>query len=562
MKPYPVLLLTALLYGACATAAPAPTAAPQPTPVEVTPAAVTPPAPPPAPSDVISVVPDRWWMLDAGEDGVYGASVDRAYRDVLAARTPRRSVVVAIIDSGVAIEHEDLRGSLWRNPRESANGRDEDGDGLVDDVHGWNYIGGPDGRHVDHDTYELTRLYAACQALVGGGAPRTPAPVERVTEAECPQIGVDFSTKRAESEQMLAQVRQMDETVGFVIQLLRQQIGTDSLTVERVRSLTPLRNDVRQAQQIYLQLAANNITPQLITDEIERLENLFERGLNPEFDPRHIVGDNYADPTERIYGNNDVVGPDASHGTGVAGIIAAGRNNDIGVDGIGTAVQIMTLRAVPNGDERDKDIANAIRYAVDHGAHIINMSFGKAYSPDKAVVDAAVRHADEQGVLLIHAAGNDAKDLATENNFPNRHYADGGAARLWIEVGASDWQGVANLAADFSNYGREQVDVFAPGAMILSTAPGNSYEPASGTSFAAPVVSGIAAILMAYFPELSAADVRRIILESATVLGDRMVTRPGAEDLVRFGDLSVTGAIVNAYAAVRMAERMSAGTDR
>jgi subtilisin family serine protease len=160
----------------------------------------------------------------------------------------------------------------------------------------------------------------------------------------------------------------------------------------------------------------------------------------------------------------------------VAGIIAAGRDNEIGIDGIASAVQIMTIRAVPNGDERDKDVANAIFYAVDHGAHIINMSFGKAYSPEKTVVDAAVRYADERGVLLVHAAGNDAKDLATENNFPNRHYADGGMVRHWIEVGASGWQGIDRLAADFSNYGVEQVDVFAPGVAILSTAPGNAYE--------------------------------------------------------------------------------------
>jgi subtilisin family serine protease len=485
--------------------------------------------------------------------------VDRAYRDVLAARQPQRTVIVAIIDSGVDIEHEDLQGSLWRNPRETRNSQDDDGDGLVDDLYGWNYIGGPDGRHVDADTYEVTRLVAACRALFGG-TPAPTRPPERVTAEECPVIEQTFMEQRTEAEQKLPQMRQMNETVQIIVRMLQQQVGTDSLTVERVRGLTPLRNDIRQARQIYLQLAEENITPGMIAAEVERLEKLLALGLNLEFDPRDIVGDNYADPTERVYGNNDVVGPDASHGTGVAGIVAAGRDNQIGVDGIGTAVQIMTLRAVPNGDERDKDVANAIRYAVDHGAHIINMSFGKPFSPEKAVVDAAVRYADERGVLLVHAAGNEAQDLATAPNFPNRRYLDGGEARLWIEVGASDWRGGDRLAADFSNYGREQVDVFAPGSQILSTSPGNAYEAASGTSFAAPVVSGVAAILMAYFPELSTADVRRIILESATPLGDRRVVLPGSDELARFGDLSVTGAVVNAYNAVRMAERMTGGT--
>jgi subtilisin family serine protease len=218
----------------------------------------------------------------------------------------------------------------------------------------------------------------------------------------------------------------------------------------------------------------------------------------------------------------------------------------------------MVVRTVPNGDERDKDVANAIRYAVDNGAHIINMSFGKAYSPFKGLVDAAVRYAQERGVLLVHAAGNDAKDLATEKNFPNRYFLSGDTATLWIEVGASAWEGRGRLASGFSNYGRHQVDVFAPGSDINSTSPGNEYDSASGTSFAAPIVSGIAAMLMAYYPELSAADVRRIILESAVPLRDEMVIRPGEEEAqIRFGDLSITGGVVNAYRAVQMAERLT-----
>jgi subtilisin family serine protease len=555
MKPYPALLVVALVLSACATAAPQPAQEPRPTTIVVQ---QPPDAPPPAaPQAAISVVPERWWLLDAETDGVYGASVDRAYREVLAAREPRRTIIVAVIDSGVDVEHEDLRDNLWRNPRETKNGQDDDGDGLVDDVYGWNFIGGRDGSHVDVDTYEVARLYAACERLLGSAAAGAPPRRDGVDADDCPRIAEDFHDKRRENEEMLEQLRQMDFAVDAITSLLRRQLGTDTLSVEAVRSLTPLRNDVRQAQAAYLELASHDITPKMIKDELERVERVLELGLNPEFDPRHIVGDNYADPTERVYGNHDVIGPDASHGTGVAGIIAAGRDNEIGIDGIASAVQIMTIRAVPNGDERDKDVANAIFYAVDHGAHIINMSFGKAYSPEKSVVDAAVRYADERGVLLVHAAGNDAKDLATENNFPNRHYADGGMARHWIEVGASGWQGIGRLAADFTNFGVEQVDVFAPGVAILSAAPGNAYEAASGTSFAAPVVSGIAALLMAYYPELSTAQVRQILLDSATPHPDRMVLRPGTQDeLVRFGDLSVTGGIVNAYAAVRMAEQL------
>jgi len=230
------------------------------------------------------------------------------------------------------------------------------------------------------------------------------------------------------------------------------------------------------------------------------------------------------------------------------------------VDGVATAVRLMSVRTVPDGDERDKDVANAIRYAVDNGAHIINMSFGKAYSPRKDVVDEAVRYAESRGVLMVHGAGNDGDDVSKDPDFPTPFYVAGGGGRAqtWIDVGASSWKGRDSLAASFSNWGA-QVDVFAPGVDILSTTPGGGYKRESGTSMAAPVVSGLAALLMAYYPQLTAADVKRIILESATRKGTQRVVRPGSEgDLVPFSSLSATGGIVNAYNAVRMAEQMSA----
>ena len=492
---------------------------------------------------------------------MYGASVNRAYAELLAGRQPRRTVTVAIIDSGVDVEHEDLKANLWQNPRDRRDGRDDDGNGYIDDVYGWNFIGGKDGRQVKEDTYEVTRLYARCRPQLASDSATLPAP-QQAEFGRCRKIEAAYREKRAESEQMLPQIRNMDLAVSRFVEILKQQLGTDTLTREKVVALTPVRNEVFQAQQAFLQLDANNITPDMIREERERLEGLMKYGLNPDFDPRPIVGDDYRNTADRIYGNADVEGPDAEHGTGVAGIIGAQRDNNTGVDGIAPAVRLMVIRAVPDGDERDKDVANAIRYAVDNGAHIINMSFGKAFSPEKAAVDAAVQYATEKGVLLVHAAGNDGKDLAAEENYPNRTFLSGGASQLWIEVGASSWEGADHLAADFSNYGREQVDLFAPGHDVLSTAPSNTYDSASGTSFAAPVVSGVAALVMAYHPELSASDVRRILLESATKLADRMVARPGEDNhAIRFGDLSVTGGIVNAYNALKLADQRATRSD-
>ena len=548
------LLLPFLLLGACAPAVT--TAPPAPVPPAATPAKPAEPEPANGPA---SAAPPSWWLMATDAAGAWGAGVERAYRELLAGKAPRRTVVVAVIDSGVDGEHDDLDANLWVNPGEVAgNGRDDDGNGYVDDVHGWNFLGGRDGRHVEQDTYEVTRLFAQCRQRAEGGQPAYAPPPEA-----CGRIEADYRERLRENEEMLAQLRGMSAAVADMVRVLERELDPDTLTLAGVRALRPIRNDARMAQLQYLQLAEHGITPELLEEERQRLEDLSEYGLNPAFDPRGIVGDDYLDLSERGYGNPQVAGPDASHGTGVAGIIGAERGNGLGSDGIAPAVRIMALRAVPDGDERDKDVANAIRYAADNGAHIINMSFGKAYSPFKQVVDEAVRHAESRGVLLVHAAGNEGANLAEESNFPNPVYADGTRAAGWIEVGASGWYGADRLAADFTNYGADHVDVFAPGVDIYTADTGDAFQTNSGTSFAAPVVSGIAALIMAYYPELSAQDVRRAILESATPLREQPVVRPGTEsESVRFGELSRTGALVNAYEALRVAERLVAQRPR
>jgi subtilisin family serine protease len=317
-----------------------------------------------------------------------------------------------------------------------------------------------------------------------------------------------------------------------------------------------LRPDISQARSVFLQLV--DILPLGdVPDAREAYEGLRDYGLNLDFRPREdIVGDDLANGTEQGYGNPDVHATDPHHGTHVAGIIGALRGNGIGIDGIAANVRIMALRAVPDGDERDKDVANAIRYAVDNGAHIINMSFGKGFSPRKGLVDDAVRYADDHGVLMVHAAGNDGEDIDQGDNFPTAVYDDGSRARNWIEVGAASWQ-VDSLAATFSNFGQNSVDVFSPGVDILSTVPGSEYDREDGTSMAAPVVSGVAALLMGYFPSLDASDVRSIILESSVNRQNDVVARPGDGARIPFGRLSVTGGVVNAYEAVKAAlERM------
>jgi subtilisin family serine protease len=274
--------------------------------------------------------------------------------------------------------------------------------------------------------------------------------------------------------------------------------------------------------------------------------------LNKELDIRKYVGDNYSNVNEKNYGNNRVSGPNGDHGSHVAGIIAADRNNNIGIKGVSNNTKIMVLRVVPDGDERDKDIANSIRYAADNGAKIINMSFGKALSPNKREVDEAVKYAISKDVLLIHAAGNDESNTDTIENFPTpRYYNSSEKASNWIEVGASTWMKKKNLTAPFSNFGKTTVDVFAPGFDIYSSIPESKYATFSGTSMAAPVVAGVAAVLRSYFPEITAAQTKALILESA-IIYKKKVYIPGTHIKTKLSEISVTGGLVNLYSAVKL----------
>jgi subtilisin family serine protease len=459
-------------------------------------------------------------------------------------------VIVAVIDGGVDTEHEDIENVLWTNRGElPGNGVDDDENGFTDDINGWNFLGGVTGESVNFDTYEVTRLHGACLGEAAGNG--TPRPDDDL----CAEVAEAHAAEVVEMTELAEQITQIEQIYPVVVQLLRRALGTEP-TIQNVTELAPLDPQLVQARGIYLQLASAGIDETVLAREGESVRGRLEFGLDTGFDPRPIVGDDYEDLAQRAYGNPDVAGPDPSHGTSVASVVAAERNNGIGLDGAGDGIRIMAIRAVPNGDERDKDVANAIRYAVDNGAHIINMSFGKDYSPWRDVVEDAIQYAEERGVLLVHASGNDGRDLSEGYNYPEHRHGDRGTAELWVEVGASGWQGADSLAASFSNYGAAQVHVFAPGVAIYAASPGNDYSPSDGTSVAAPVVSGIAGMLMAYFPELSAAEVRAIILETATDVGANVVARPGApEETVPFGELSATGGIVNAAAAVERAMR-------
>ena len=521
------------------------------------------------------IAPHNWHELDRSETGYYGISLDKAYK-FLQNRKPK-TVVVAVIDSGVDTTQEDLKSVLWHNPGEiPGNGIDDDHNGYVDDVYGWNFIGGKDGKNVHQDSYEGARVYWKLREKFGENIPDTTnmkpeerKEVDEYLRAKDKVIGSVDPKELLFMQRILPPLQRGDSIIA-------KDLGKTSFTGNDLKTYTPTDLDAKTATSIYLNICKLNndydISNTDILDDLKGQIRKGEAGNTPPEDFRgEIVKDNENDINDRYYGNNDVMAGTPSHGTHCSGIIAAARDNGIGMDGIANDVKIMMVRAVPDGDEHDKDIANAIRYAVDNGAQVISMSFGKDFSPEKNWVDDAVKYAQSKDVLLVHAAGNDHKDIDTAANFPNPVFEDGtGRAKNFITVGASGDSTNGGFTASFSNYGKNEVDVFAPGVNIYSTLPGgNKYGNYSGTSMACPVVAGVAALIREYFPDLSAEQVKYVIDKSATPITEKVILpgtqkTPGGDEvpeMVNLSDISVSGGEVNAFEAVKLAATLKGEKD-
>ena len=509
--------------------------------------------------------PKGWHLMDKEKSGFYGVSIDKAYDFAKSKNLKSKTVIVAVIDSGIDTLHEDLKPILWVNKKEIPNNNiDDDKNGYTDDVHGWNFIGGKDGRNVKENSLEVNRVYHMYKSKYEG---------KTINENELNAADLEEYAmwKKAEKKTMgsqeggadvvimkkfLANTKKADST-------LKVAMGKEIYTGTELDAYTT-KNDAEKKAKVNLlglmkgnnQMEATN--KEFITgfeDYVSGEERKQEAKTKAPFDYRgDIVKDNPTDFNDKNYGNKDIMAATSSHGTHCSGIIGAIRGNGKGVDGVASDVRIMTIRAVPDGDEHDKDVALAIRYAVDNGAQIISMSFGKDFSPRKDWVDDAVKYAESKDVLLVHAAGNDAKDVDTEDNFPSALFKDGKyRPNNYITVGASGDPTNGGLTANFSNYGKNEVDVFAPGVQIYSSVPGgNTYGNASGTSMACPLVAGIAALTLQYYPNLSAKQLKYVIEKSA-IQPDQKVMKPGSDEKVNLSDLSKTGGIANACEALKLA---------
>jgi cell wall-associated protease len=515
-----------------------------------------------------------WHLLDKEKDGVYGISLDKAYEFLRLKNLKSKTVLVAVIDSGVDTLQEDLIHILWTNPGEiPGNGIDDDHNGYKDDIHGWNFIGGKDGSNVKDDSQEEGRVYYQYKDKFDNKAIRMDS--MNVESREHYEMWVKAKKKiMGDGTDDGVDLLMLKRAVNACIKsdsVIRTSMGKQEYTGNDLDTFQAKDMASRTAKSLLLYLFKENHIMDMtnttflsdFNEQAERDEKKMEiKETAPKNYRADVVKDNENDILDSLYGNNDIMATDPMHGTHVSGIIGAERNNAVGINGIADNVRIMMIRAVPNGDEHDKDISLAIRYAVNNGARVINMSFGKNLSPQKTWVDDAVKYAESKGVLLIHAAGNDAEDVDTVDNFPNPNYKNSRFhAKNWITVGASSdplaEESFKSYTASFSNYGKKEVDVFAPGTRIYSTLPGgNKYGNLDGTSMAAPVVTGVASLILEYFPTLSPEEVKYCIEKSAT-LPTVKAKKPGTDELVSLTELSSSGGILNAYGAVKMASALS-----
>ena len=497
---------------------------------------------------------DLWHHKDLTVDGVPGISLKQAYEYL--GKKPSKKVVVAIIDGGYDINHEALKGQLWTNEDEIAgNGIDDDNNGYIDDINGWNFLGGADD-NIINETLELTREYRKLVAKYENNPPKKGSKEDKYWQL----IKEDYLSESGEALTSAKGFLGRYESVPYFYKMLSAYTREDVLSVEILNGVNSQDSVILEADNYLTRLTTYLGGTATLEDIMGLMNPAFEYydyqanyAYNVEFDPRSKVGDDLSNPRQKGYGNNEVnevSGFGGSHGSHVSGIVGGKSGDQIGVT---SNIELMVIRTVPSGDERDKDVANSILYAVDNGAKVINMSFGKEYSPNQDVVRAAVKYAEKKGVLMVHAAGNESHNTDEIKAYPDGTTSNKKVSPNWIEVGASSRNYDENLTAVFTNYGKNSVDLFAPGVDVLSSVPGDGYEENSGTSMAAPVVTGVAAMLMSYFPNLTAAEIKEVMVSSSSK-PDLKVLKPGTDELVNFSELSKSGGIVNALAAVKMAE--------
>ena len=503
-----------------------------------------------------------WAGSDLVTDTIPGMSVQKAYDEIIK-DFQGKTVIVGVVDSGVDIEHEDLKNVIWTNEDEiPGNGIDDDKNGYVDDIHGWNFLG-----NTIEENLEYVRILKNLKPKYDGKDASDIAEANKEEFELYEKAQKEYDEEYSEISRNVNYYNQLSQQIASARAAVSEKLGKEDFTKEELMAMEAEETSLQQQKGLLLNIMNNggedldDVASQ-IQGGIDYYQGRLDSHLNLELEGRK-TGDNPDDLTDTNYGNNDVDGPDpekadAKHGTHVAGIIAAERNNGIGMNGVARNIKIMAVRAVPDGDEYDKDIALGIRYAVDNGAKVINTSFGKYYSTHPEWVIDAIKYAAKKDVLIVNAAGNDALDMDVTRIYPNDQTPENNEeiADNFLTVGASNFDYGSDLVARFSNYGQTNVDVFAPGTKIWSTTPNNEYEFLQGTSMASPAVAGVAAMIRSLYPKLSAAEVKDILMKSGLASPQEVMVGGNSDDIRPFAELSVSGRMVNMYNALIMASKM------
>ena len=476
----------------------------------------------------------NWHNLDIEKDSVPGTSVERAYNELLNDLKGKK-VIVAVIDTGLDIDHISLSENIWINKDEKINGKDDDNNGYIDDIHGWNYLGSS-----YNETRDMTRILRD----------------NKINNRKYNLVEEEIQKEIKNSNEQLNILNYYIQILDESKELLSDYLDNDNFSIQDVNNIETVDPKLNRAKNIYKDFDFYGYTKEYLNEGIDQYNDFINYHFNVEFNGRTTNDDIY-DINDRNYGDNNInnTKESESHSTHVSGIISGNRKIEDGNKGINNLAEIMVLRAVPNGDEYDKDVALAIRYAVDNGAKIINGSFGKYFSSNPEWVIDAIRYASDNDVLFIAGAGNESKDLdsLSNDNYPNDQYFNKAEfSDTFIKVGASSINLDENFTAYFSNYGKINVDIFAPGVDIYSSMPNNKYKFQDGTSMASPVVAGIASLIMSYFPRLSAKKVKEIILESGIDI-DLEIGNLG--DKKNFNEYSKSGKLINAYNALILASK-------
>jgi cell wall-associated protease len=520
-----------------------------------------------------------WYQKDLTEDSIPGISLDKFYKENK--NKPKlKSIIVAVIDTQLDINHKDIQGQIWTNPKEIPNNKiDDDHNGYIDDVNGWSFIGTKSGNYIVWGNFEYVRFVREWDSIFKN---------KKETEIKANDIANYNEYQRALKildknktyyENWLKSLKYSLKIYPKAKDTLKHYFPKENYTYKQLDSMYKkykinnktfwqMRDNNDQdfgalIYQVMTKIQNNTNSLEKLLDNETQIDSVVNKNLNIDYDERVYIGDN-PKILEKGYGNNKIsanikgIRAIQDHNTEVSGIIAANRENNIGIKGFSNSIKIMPLNISPSGDEHDKDIAMAIRYAVDNGAKVINMSFGKEFSVHKEWVHEAFKYAEVHNVLIVHVAGNNSLNADENPYYPNDIAFDGTGevCNNFINVGSISQKADSTFVSKFSNYGKKNVDIFAPGDNIYTTLPNNKYDFDSGTSLAGPMVSGTAALIWLYYPKLTAPQVKQIILDSG-VLYDIEVIVPGTRDKkIKFSELSKSGKVVNVYNAMMMASRI------